>query len=105
MVVHVSDLVSYADYVLVVSGSSPPHLDAIAGACVKEAKARGVRPVAVEGSGSSGWILVDLGDVVLHVFHPEERGYYDIEGMWVDAPRVEIPGIDPRPPGSWFVAR
>ena len=61
--------------------------------CVARGKQEGVRPLAVEGKGKT-WCLVDFGDIVVHVFLQEHRGYYDLEGLWHDAERVEIPGAD-----------
>jgi len=58
------------------------------------AKQNGLAVSSKEGMSTARWILVDVGDVVMHVFQPEERDYYDLEGMWLEAPRVEIPGAD-----------
>ena len=94
ILLRVQELVSYADYVLILTASSAPHADAIAQSCVARAKEDGVRPLAVEGKGKS-WCLVDFGDMVVHIFLNQNRGYYDLEGLWHDAQRVEIPGVDP----------
>ena len=57
-------------------------------------KQSGLKVYAKEGLGSARWILVDFGDVVLHVFQPDERGYYDLETLWVEAPRIDVPGAE-----------
>ncbi|MEE2828716.1 MAG: ribosome silencing factor [Myxococcota bacterium] len=90
----VKDLVSYADYLLLVTTTSGPHAKAVAEACIKCAKVSGVELLASEGLESARWILLDFGDVVVHIFQPLERGYYDLETLWLEAPRVEIPGSE-----------
>ena len=94
VLLQVDGLVSYADYLLILTGTSARHVDAIAEACIARSKEQEVRPFAVEGRDSCKWVLVDLGDVVVHIFLEEQRGYYDLEGLWIDAPQVEIPGAD-----------
>ena len=56
----------------------------------KELTAQGHRVIGSEGQRGGRWVLLDFGDVVVHVFHQEERGHYDLEGLWADAPRVAI---------------
>ncbi len=94
ILLRVEELVSYADYVLVLTATSTPHSDAVVDSCVQRAKAMGVRALAVEGRRKN-WCLVDFGDIVVHVFLQEYRGYYDLEGLWHDAQRLEIPGVEP----------
>lgn len=94
VLLEVSDLVSYADYLLIVTATSAAHGQAIADGCVDKASGAGLPVLSREGMSSARWILVDFGDVVLHVFQPVERGYYDLETLWIEAPRVEIPGAD-----------
>lgn len=55
---------------------------------MEELRAAGVRPIGVEGLEASRWVLVDYGDVIVHVFDEPMRGFYDLEGLWADAPRV-----------------
>lgn len=89
----ISDLASYADYVLVVSGRSDRQVQAISEAIVEASKQLGVRPIGIEGMSDGKWTLVDFGDVIVHVFYHPVREYYDLEGLWSEAPRVplEIP--------------
>ena len=94
VLLEVTDLVSYADYLLVVTASSRPQIEAIISSCNDAAKANDLPRAQVEGDERGKWVLVDYGDVILHVFQENERGYYDLEGLWRDAPRVEIPGVD-----------
>jgi ribosome-associated protein len=94
ILLQVSALCSYADYLLIVTATSAPQAQAIAEGCMAKVKQSGLQVNAREGLGSARWILIDFGDVVLHVFQPDERGYYDLETLWVEAPRIDIPGAD-----------
>lgn len=79
-----------ADYFLVVSGDSEPHLKAIAGEIekgVKESLER--KPFRVSGNSASQWIILDYGDVLVHIMHAGRREFYRLEDLWGDAPRVE----------------
>jgi ribosome-associated protein len=86
----VRDLCSYTEYLLVVSGRSDRQVDAIADSVEKALRQRGRRPMGTEGARTGQWALLDYGDVVVHVFHHPVREHYDLEGLWIDAPRVEI---------------
>ena len=90
----VRKLVSYTEYVLVCSGSSDRQLAAVAQAIEKRMAESGVRCRGVEGVDSGKWVLMDFGDVVVHVFLDPIRGHYDLEGLFHEAPQVEIPGYD-----------
>ena len=83
---------SVADYFLVCSGRSTTHLQTIAEAIRTELKADGVRPLHAEGRAESGWVLLDYGDVLMHVFLDDTRAYYALERLWGDAPAVELEG-------------
>src|ERR1700743_3841020 len=83
----VRQLSSYADYVLLLSGESERQLDAIVRAIEERLRSKGKRPRGVEAAGDTGWMLLDFGDFVVHVFLPETRDFYDLEGLWADAPR------------------
>jgi ribosome-associated protein len=83
-------LCSYCNYQLVVSGRSDRQVDAIAEGIVVGMKAQGVRPLGTEGEKSGHWALLDFGDFLVHVFSHSVRDHYDLEGLWIDAPRVEI---------------
>ncbi len=79
----------YTDFLVIGSGSSDRQLEAIADGVEKELTAQGHRVIGSEGQRGGRWVLLDFGDVVVHVFHQEERAHYDLEGLWADAPRVE----------------
>jgi ribosome-associated protein len=79
---------SYTDYILLVSGRSDRQVEAIAEGVIDELARDRVRPVGVEGEGQ--WTLIDFGDVVVHVFYHPVREFYDLEGLWIDAPRIQL---------------
>jgi ribosome-associated protein len=79
----------YTDFLVIGSGSSDRQLEAIVNGVEKELTAQGHRVIGSEGQRGGRWVLLDFGDVVVHVFHQEERAHYDLEGLWADAPRVE----------------
>ena len=86
----VRGLCTYASYQLVVSGRSDRQVDAICEGISVGMKEAGIRPLSTEGKRSGQWALLDFGDFVVHVFHHPLRDHYDLEGLWVDAPRVAI---------------
>ena len=87
----VSDQSTYTDFILLVSGRSDRHVQAVADAVADTMRAeRGRVPIGSEGSRDGKWALLDYGDIVVHVFYHPVREFYDLEGLWVDAPRVPI---------------
>lgn len=80
---------SIADYLLICSGNSEPHLKAIAEEISVRLKAAGVRPKGRDGFPTSRWVVVDYGDVMVHIMHPETRDHYALESLWGDAKRVK----------------
>jgi len=76
---------SFADYFVVCSGDSERQLDAIWEAILESLKQRGVMPLHKEGPHGSGWLLADFGAVVVHIFAPAEREFYQLEQLWKDA--------------------
>ena len=73
---------SIGDYMVVTSGRSLRHVGAIADDVVKELTIAGVRGIRVEGMRQGDWVLIDAGDVIVHVFRPEVREFYNLEKMW-----------------------
>jgi ribosome-associated protein len=86
----VRELCSFCNYQLVISGRSDRQVDAIADGIVAGLKQDGLRPIGSEGARTGQWALLDYGDFVVHVFLHAAREHYDLEGLWSDAPRVEI---------------
>jgi ribosome-associated protein len=91
-VLDVRGLTSYADYFVVMTADSERQASAIADHVEDTMKSMGVSKVSVEGYETGRWILVDYGDVVAHVMNKESRGFYDLEGLWADAPRFQVEG-------------
>ncbi len=89
LVLDVRDLITITDYFVIASGSSDRQAKTIAEEVEKALKDRGVKPVRVEGASSSRWVLLDFVDLVVHVFSQEQRDFYRLERLWVDAPRVD----------------
>jgi ribosome-associated protein len=89
-VLDVRGLTSYADYFVVMTADSDRQASAIADHLEQTMKQAGVTKVGVEGYETGRWILVDYGDVVAHVMNRESRGFYDLEGLWADAPRFSV---------------
>ena len=81
---------SYTDYLLLLSGTSDRHVQTIADAVVEAFHKARLPILGVEGRGEGRWVLIDRGDVVIHVFHHPLREHYDLEGMWSEAPRVPL---------------
>ena len=90
-IVDVSGKVDYADFLVLMTGSSDRHVASIVQSVEDAAKKSKSRPLAVEGMPTAEWVLVDLGDVVVHVFQEGSRSLYDIDGLWMDATRVPLP--------------
>jgi ribosome-associated protein len=86
----VRGLTSYADYFVVMTADSDRQASAIADGIEQLMKDQGKTKVGVEGYEGGRWILVDYGDVVAHVMNRESRGFYDLEGLWADAPRFIV---------------
>lgn len=90
-VLDVRRLTSYTDFFLICHGRSDRQVQAITEAIQTTLKAEGIRPVAVEGTDTAQWVLMDYEDFVVHVFYEPVRTYYDLDGLWADAPRVRLP--------------
>jgi ribosome-associated protein len=84
----VKDFTSYTDYLLIAGGTSSRQVQAIARHLQKKMREAGFRPYGVEGEEVGQWVLVDYGDVVVHIFYQPVREFYDLEGLWIEAPRV-----------------
>jgi ribosome-associated protein len=89
---------SMADYMVVASGRSSRQVGALAEQLIDKLKGSGYRSPSVEGRGQGDWVLVDAGDVVVHLFRPEIRGLYNLEKMWGMAASEEAPAKPKRKP-------
>jgi ribosome-associated protein len=91
-IIDVRGRVDYADFLVIMTGRSDRHVSSIAQGIEEELGKKKVAAISVEGMTSSTWVLIDYGDVVVHVFQEDARQLYDIEGLWMDASRVSVPG-------------
>jgi ribosome-associated protein len=90
-ILDVAGRVDYADFLVIMTGRSDRHTQALAQGIEEALKRDGLRPLAVEGLPHGSWVLMDFGDVVVHVFQDEARQLYDLEGLWLDARRLPVP--------------
>jgi ribosome-associated protein len=89
VVLDLRGLASFADTFIICSGRSHRQVSAIAEFVERDLKAKGIKPLGVEGLREGHWVLMDYGDVVIHVFYEPIRIFYDLEGLWSDARRIE----------------
>lgn len=98
-IVDVRGLSSVMDFLVVTSGNSSRHVKSLADNVVVKAKKAGCPPIGVEGENDADWVLVDLGDVVVHVMQPAARSFYDLERLWSGEPETSLEleaFLDPR---------
>jgi ribosome-associated protein len=91
VVLDTATLTSVADYFVICSGRSDTQVQAIADAIERDCREHGMRPLAIEGREQGRWALLDYDDVVVHVFYTPIREFYELERLWVRAPRVALP--------------
>lgn len=85
-VVDLAGKTTIADFMVVATGTSQRHLGSMADHLIERLKAANVPGVAAEGKGDTGWVLIDAGDVIVHLFRAETRAFYDIEKLWTMTP-------------------
>jgi ribosome-associated protein len=98
-------LTPIADYFLICHGTVRPHLQALADAVAEALQLVGVKPHAVEGYAPAHWILMDYGDLMVHIFTQADREFFDLERLWGDAGRTEIASDGPEGPAAAPVRR
>jgi ribosome-associated protein len=91
LILDLRGLSTATDYFVLASGNSNVQVKAIAERVVEELKKTNVRPAHTEGMSGGRWVLLDYIDFVVHVFHPLARDFYQLENLWGDAPRWEVP--------------
>lgn len=84
----VHNISMFTDYFLICSGDSERQIKAIAGGVQEALDKEGMKRIGHEGSAESGWVLLDYGDLMIHIFSPEQRDYYQLEELWKDAQTV-----------------
>lgn len=97
VVLDVRALTSYADYLVLMSASSDRQVGAVADAIDDALRKAGHRPLGVEGASTGNWVLIDTGDIVVHVFQDAAREFYDLDRLWADAPRITVEEPKPAP--------
>lgn len=88
VILDVRKLCSFTDFFVVVSGRSTRHVQGLAEAIESELRSKKLSASKAEGLNEGTWVLLDYNDVVVHIFYTETRKFYDIEGLWHDAPRI-----------------
>ncbi|NLE87895.1 MAG: ribosome silencing factor [Myxococcales bacterium] len=98
-IIDVVGKVDYADYLVLMTGTSDRHVSSIARSVDEELSKAGHPPMSVEGLPRGEWVLLDFVDVVVHVFAEDARSLYDLDGLWMDAGRIPLPDSDRGEPG------
>ncbi len=88
VILDVSRLIQITDWFVIASGSSQRHVQTLSEAVEERLQSEGRQPLRVEGKAGGTWVLLDYGDLVVHLFTPETRDYYSLERLWGDAPRL-----------------
>jgi len=100
-ILEVKNLSSFTDYFVISSGNSDRQVQAIASHIEEKLGKQGLHPLGIEGKREGRWVLLDYGDVIMHIFYHPIRDFYDLERLWSDAPKVELPPArKPRKPRS-----
>lgn len=90
VIIDVRGISSFTDYFVVLSGRSTRHVQALAESLENELRSKRIKTSGAEGLSEGTWVVLDFNDVVVHVFYHEQRDFYDLEGLWHDAPRVDM---------------
>ncbi len=91
VILDLRELIDYSDVIVICTGGNRRQVQAIADEVRRVAKAAAITPIGVEGTEGARWVLVDYGSVVVHIFDEPVRPFYNLEGMWADAPRLPVP--------------
>ncbi len=90
LILDLKGLTIIADYFVICSGESTTHVRAIVEAVEERSERAGIRPLGVEGLNYSHWVLMDYGDVIVHIFEEGTRGFYELEKLWMDAQVIPL---------------
>lgn len=88
VILDVRGISSFTDYFVIMNGRSTRHVQGLAEAIEGEMRSKRIKTSQAEGLQEGRWVLLDFEDVVVHIFYHEQRGFYDLEGLWHDAPRI-----------------
>ena len=86
----IHEIVYFTDFFVIATAQNPRHVGALIDAFEKELANEGIKPLRREGEETSGWVLVDFGSVIVHIFTPEQRTFYNLEGLWG---RAGVPAV------------
>ena len=89
-IIDISEVSTIADYFVITHGTNRSQIQALSDNVEERLAASGTRPKNIEGYNSANWILLDYGDILVHIFDKESRGFYDLERMWRDGKMVDI---------------
>lgn len=92
-VIEIGKLSTVADYFIIANGSNAPHVESLVDNVEEELVKENIHAERIEGVKSSGWILMDYNDVVVHVFSKEDRLFYDLERIWRDGKEVDVESL------------
>ncbi len=93
LILDMKKFLGVADYFVVATARNKRQMSAIADQIRVDLKKQVSRDLHVEGYGTERWVLLDYGDVIIHLFDPETRAFYDLESLWADAPRVPVSAV------------
>ena len=85
--IDIREMSSIADYMMIATGTSNTHVKALSRSVVDKAKENSIRPLSTEGNEAADWVLVDFGDLIVHLMLPETREFYDLERLWSMSPQ------------------
>lgn len=91
VLLQVRELTAIADYFIICSGRSDRQVLSIAQGIEERAHKVGIRPISIEGATRGHWVLLDFSDVIVHIFYEPTRAFYDLDGLWDQAPRAKLP--------------
>jgi ribosome-associated protein len=95
VILDVRGIASFADFFVIMSGRSTRHVQGLAEAVDAELRQKKITSSNTEGLNEGHWVLLDYSDVLVHIFYSETRQFYDLEGLWHDAPRIAIEESEP----------
>lgn len=104
VVLDVRGLTTIADYFIICSGRSDRQVQSIAQGLEEDSSEEGIKPFAVEGAQRGHWVLMDFSDVIVHVFYQPIREFYDLDGLWSDAPKAHLPDAYAKLVGQFQIA-
>ncbi len=91
VILNVKELSAFADYFIICSGTSDRQVRAVAAAIQENLKKTDILPLGIEGEAAGQWVLMDYDDVIIHIFLDHVRNFYDLERLWSEAPRMDVP--------------